>query len=183
MNSLEDIDGMKLRLGGGVSGAVGAALGATGIRVPAPKVYETLASDTADGVMMPMEGKAGFKLFEVAKNTYTVPGGFYRGSFALIMNSETFDDLSDQDQAALNDLFGEKASQIAGGVWDTIDGVGAKALADNDDNSLREASAADAAKWEEISKDIIKGVLAEVDEAGIDAEAAQEFIAEQMSEF
>ena len=31
------------------------------------------------------EGKASFKLFEVAKNTFTVPGGFYRGSFALII--------------------------------------------------------------------------------------------------
>ena len=44
VSSLAEISGMKLRLGGGVSGDVGAALGATGIRVPAPKVYETLAS-------------------------------------------------------------------------------------------------------------------------------------------
>ena len=183
VNSLDEINGMKLRLGGGVSGAVGAALGATGIRVPAPKVYETLASDAADGVMMPMEGKAGFKLFEVAKNTFTVPGGFYRGSFALIMNSDTFDGLSDEDQAALNKLFGKKASRLAGEVWDKIDEIGAQALADNDDNSLREASAADAAKWREISQDIIKDVLAEVDESGIDAAAVQEFIAEEMSTY
>ena len=76
VSSLADIKGMKLRIGGGVAGDVGAALGATGIRVPAPKVYETLASKAADGVMMPMESKAGFKLYEVAKHTYTVPGCF-----------------------------------------------------------------------------------------------------------
>ncbi len=181
VKSLAEIDGMKLRLGGGVSGAVGAALGATGIRVPAPKVYETLASDAADGVMMPMEGKAGFKLYEVAKNTFTVPGGFYRGSFAMIMNSETFDDLSSEDQAALNKLFGEKASRLAGKVWDEIDELGAKALADNDDNALIEASAADAAKWDKMAAEIIDDVVAEVDGKGIDAAAAKAFIAEQMA--
>ena len=181
VKSLAEIDGMKLRLGGGVSGAVGAALGATGIRVPAPKVYETLASDAADGVMMPMEGKAGFKLYEVAKNTFTVPGGFYRGSFAMIMNSETFDDLSSEDQAALNKLFGEKASRLAGKVWDEIDEIGAKALADNDDNALIEASAADAAKWDKMAAEIIDEVVAEVTDKGIDAAAAKSFIAEQMA--
>jgi len=45
ITGLDGISGMKLRLGGGVAGDVGAALGATGIRVPAPKVYETLASN------------------------------------------------------------------------------------------------------------------------------------------
>ncbi len=181
VNALDDISGMKLRLGGGVSGAVGEALGATGIRVPAPKVYETLASDAADGVMMPMEGKAGFKLNEVAKNSFTVPGGFYRGSFALIMNSDTFDGLSDEDQAALSEVFGENASRMAGQVWDEIDAIGLKALKDTADNSLREASADDAAKWREMSAAIGEGVLAEVAEKGIDAEAAQAFIAEQMA--
>ncbi|MGR3503474.1 TRAP transporter substrate-binding protein [Pseudaestuariivita sp.] len=181
VTSLADIEGMKLRLGGGVSGAVGAALGATGIRVPAPKVYETLASDAADGVMMPMEGKAGFKLYEVAKNTYTVPGGFYRGSFALIMNEDTFADMSTEDQEALSALFGEMTSRMAGQVWDEIDEIGAQALADAPDNKLIEASAEDAATWNGIAEGIITEVMAEVDGAGIDASAARAFISEQMA--
>ena len=181
VSSLADIQGMKLRLGGGVSGAVGEALGATGINVPAPKVYETLASDAADGVMMPMEGKAGFKLFEVAKNTFTVPGGFYRGSFAVIMNEDAFDGLSDADRAALEGLFGENASRLAGQVWDEIDAIGAKALMDAGDNQLIEASAEDAAAWAGISAGIVDGVLAEVNGLGIDASAAQAFIAETMA--
>lgn len=183
ISSLAEIAGMKLRLGGGVSGDVGAALGATGIRVPAPKVYETLASNAADGVMMPMEGKASFKLFEVAKNTYSVPGGFYRGSFALIMNNDTFDGLSDADKAALEGVFGEATSRMAGAMWDEIDGVGDKALMDNADNSMTEASAADAAAWQALTGPIIEGVLAEVAAKGIDAAAAKAFIAEQMASY
>ncbi len=180
IGSLDDISGMKLRLGGGVSGDVGAALGATGIRVPAPKVYETLASNAADGVMMPMEGKASFKLFEVAKHTYAVPGGFYRGSFAVIMNSDRFDSLSVEDQAALSEVFGENLSSMAGGVWDAIDDVGSEKLAATSDNSYSEASAEDTAKWQALAAPIIEKVMGEVSEKGVNAQAARSFIAEQM---
>ena len=123
---MDDIAGMKLRLGSGVLGDVGAALGATGIRVPAPKVYETLASNSADGVIMPMETKKSFKLFEVVKHSYEVPGGFYRGSFAVVMNQETFDRLSDADRAALDGVFGETLSRVAGKAWDVIDAAATK---------------------------------------------------------
>ncbi len=180
ISSLGDISGMKLRLGGGVSGDVGTALGATGIRVPAPKVYETLASNAADGVMMPMEGKASFKLFEVAKHTYAVPGGFYRGSFAVIMNSEKFDSLSATDQAALAKVFGENLSGMAGGVWDAIDTIGSDKLAASSDNSFTEASAADAAAWQALTDPIIKKIKGELSDKGVDAEAVHAYIAEQM---
>lgn len=181
ITSLDQIAGLKLRIGGGVAGDVGTALGATGINVPAPKVYETLASNAADGVMMPMEGKASFKLFEVAKNTYTVPGGFYRGSFAMIMSEDAWDRISAEDQAALEGFFGENLSRIAGAMWDSIDEAGMKALNDTADNSLREASDADAAKWAEMQGPIIDAIVAEVTEAGVDAAAARAYIQEQMS--
>ena len=181
VQSLSEIEGMKLRLGGGVSGDVGTALGATGIRVPAPKVYETLASNAADGVMMPMEGKASFKLHEVAKHTYAVPGGFYRGSFAVIMNQDTYDGLSDADRAAVDTVLGENLSRIAGQVWDKIDAVGDEALKNAADNSYTEASAEDTAAWQELTGPIIDKVKAEVNVLGIDADAVQAFIAEQMA--
>lgn len=183
VTELEQISGMKLRLGGGVAGDVGEALGATGINVPAPEVYTTLASNAADGVMMPMEGKAGFRLYEVAEHTYTVPGGFYRGSFALIMNQDRFDSMSAEDQAALSELFGEPLSEMAGEMWDEIDRIGLEALRENEDNSLTEANAEDAATWEELTEPIIASVLSEAADAGIDAAAARDFIAEEMANY
>ncbi|MEM8837934.1 MAG: TRAP transporter substrate-binding protein, partial [Pseudomonadota bacterium] len=89
ITTLAEVNDLKLRIPGGVGGDVGEALGAKGIKVPAPKVYETLASKAADGVVMPLEGRKGFKLTEVAQNVFEVPGGLYRGSFAFIMNEDT----------------------------------------------------------------------------------------------
>ena len=68
-----------------------------------------------------------------------MPGGFYRGSFALIMNQERFDSLSAQDREALMTVFGEPMSQMAGQVWDEIDAIGTEATLAAPGNSLSEA--------------------------------------------
>jgi len=183
VKSLADIKGLKLRLGGGVSGDVGAALGATGIRVPAPKVYETLASKAADGVMMPMEGRKGFKLTEVAKNVYEMPGGFYRGSFALIMNTDKFKSISEADQKALMGVFGEPASKMAGAVWDEIDAIGVEATKATADNTMMVASDADQAAYAKIGATLKEKVLAEVKAKGVDAQAAYDAIAADMAAY
>ena len=182
VTSLDQVAGMKLRVPGGVGGDAGAALGATGIQVPAPKVYETLASNAADGVVMPFEARKGFKLTEVAQNVYEMPGGLYRGSFALIMNQETFDGLPEDVRDALDgQVFGEPASRMAGTVWDAIDVAGRQVTMDTPDNSINPASAADAAAWEDIAAKIRANVLAEIAAKGIDAEAAHAMVKAEMA--
>ena len=182
VTSLAEIDGMKLRVPGGVGGDAGAALGATGIQVPAPKVYETLASNAADGVVMPFEARKGFKLTEVAQNVYEVPGGLYRGSFAIIMNQEAFDGLPEDLRKALDEqVFGEPASRMAGTVWDAIDVAGREVTMATADNSINPASEADVAAWEEIAAKIRASVLAEIAAQGIDAQAAHAMVKAEMA--
>jgi TRAP-type C4-dicarboxylate transport system substrate-binding protein len=182
VTSLDQVAGMKLRVPGGVGGDAGAALGATGIKVPAPKVYETLASNAADGVVMPFEARKGFKLTEVAQNVYEMPGGLYRGSFALIMNQETFDGLPEDVRNALDgQVFGEPASRMAGTVWDAIDVAGRQVTMDTPDNSINPASTADVEAWEDIAAKIRTSVLAEIAAKGIDAEAAHAMVKAEMA--
>ena len=182
VTSLDQVSGMKLRVPGGVGGDAGAALGATGIKVPAPKVYETLASNAADGVVMPFEARKGFKLTEVAQNVYEMPGGLYRGSFAIIMNQEAFDGLPEDLRAALDEkVFGEPASRMAGTVWDAIDVAGREVTMDTPDNSINPASEADVAAWEGIAEKIRASVLAEIEAKGIDAAAAHAMVKAEMA--
>ena len=182
VSSLDEISGLKVRIPGGVGGDVGAALGATGIKVPAPKVYETLASKAADGVVMPMESRKGFKLTEVAQNVYELPGGLYRGSFAFIMNEDTFADLPADLQAALEEkVFGEPLSREIGAIWDEIDTIGREATASTDGNAINMASDADQAKFGEIAGGIITSVIEEVAATGVDAQAAYDMIKADLS--
>ena len=181
VTELSQVKGMKLRLPGGVGSKIGEALGAVGIQVPAPKVYETLASKAADGVLMPMESRKGFKLTEVAQNVYMMPGGLYRGSFAFIMNQDKFDSFPPDIQKALEEkVFGEPISRVAGQVWDKIDAEGLAVTKADPTNAIHEASDADVAAFKKIADGVTKEVLAEIDAKGVDGEAAMAEIQVEM---
>ncbi len=182
VTDLSGISGLKVRIPGGVGGDVGTALGATGIQVPAPKVYETLASKAADGVVMPFESRKGFKLTEVAQNVYEMPGGLYRGSFAFIMNEDTFADLPAELQKALDEnVFGEPLSREIGKIWDEIDAIGREATANAEGNAINAATDADMEKFSAIAEDVRSNVIAEVSEGGVDAQAAYDMIKSELA--
>jgi TRAP-type C4-dicarboxylate transport system substrate-binding protein len=181
IKTLADLSGLKTRIGGGVAGDVGTALGLVGIRVPAPKVYETLASGAADAVAMPMESRKGFKLVEVAENVLEMPGGYYRGSFAFLMSQEKFDSLPTDIQKALDEkVFGEPASRMLGQKWDLIDGIGRQASIDAG-NTITAVSAADVDAYKPIAASVTEKVLAELDAKGVDAKAAYEMVKQEMA--
>lgn len=179
--SLADLDGLKTRIGGGVAGNVGKALGLVGINVPAPKVYETLDSGAADAVAMNVGERIGFKLNEVAPAMFEMPGGFYRGSFALIMSQETFDDLPEDVRTALDsNVFGEPASRMAGAAWDLSDKLAYDSM--GAENTKVIASDADQTAFAAIAEEVKASVMAELTEAGLDAQAAYDLIVKTMAE-
>lgn len=182
IQTLADLDGLKTRLGGGVSADVGAELGLVGIQVPAPKVYETLASGAADAVAMNLGERIGFKLTEVAKNVYEMPGGFYRGSFAVLMSQETFDALPDEAKAVLDEkVFGEPASKMMGAAWDAHDENARKMTEAAEDNKIVVASEADEAAFAEMAERVRAKVMAELEAAGVDAQAAYDMVVAEMA--
>ena len=180
--SLADMNGLKTRIGGGVAGDVGSALGLIGINVPAPKVYETLDSGAADAVAMNVGERVGFKLNEVAKNLYDMPGGLYRGSFAIIMSQETFDSLPENVQKALDEkVFGEPASRMAGAAWDKSDKIAYEATKNAEGTKITPASDSDIAAFENVTQEVTDKVLAELQEAGLDAKAAYDMVKKEMA--
>ena len=184
INTLDDLAGKKTRLGGGLSSDVGAELGLVGIQVPAPKVYETLASGAADAVMMPMESRKGFKLTEVVKNVYVMPGGFYRGSFAMLMNQDAFDGLPEDIQQALEEnVFGEILSREFGKVWQQIDDEGQAVTEATDGNAIVSASDEATAAFQPISDKMKMQVLAELNDKGVDGNAAYELIKAELAAY
>ena len=55
VTSLKDLEGMKIRVGGGMVNEVAKALGTVPMLKPAPESYELLAQGVADGVFFPKE--------------------------------------------------------------------------------------------------------------------------------
>ena len=123
LKSLADLKGLKIRVAGGVGSLVGRALGVTAVKLPAPKVYESLSSGVADGVFMPMETQKSFRLKEVVPNVTIMPGGLYYGSFGFILNPRLMAKLSKKDQAAIMSVSGAEFAKL-GRHWDIADQVG-----------------------------------------------------------
>lgn len=180
VKDLAGLNGLKTRIGGGVAGNVGSELGLVGINVPAPQVYETLESGAADAVAMNVGERIGFRLNEVAPVLYEMPGGFYRGSFAVIMSEETFASLPEATRKALDEkVFGAPASRMAGAAWDLSDKLAYEAMGDG--TTTIKASAADQEAFAAIAETVKNNVLGELDAAGIDAKAAHKQVRDVMA--
>ena len=174
--SYKDIKGMKLRVGGGVANLVGKALGAAGVNVPAPAVYETIASGVAEGVFFPAESLYSFKVAEVAKHSLLNPDGMYTTSFGLIMSNDTYEDLSDEHKACVEKLRGVDMAKAIGRFWDQADLVGIANSKKDFNLVVNEASEEERAYFKEATAGIRADVLKEVDERGVDAKAALEYL-------
>jgi TRAP-type transport system periplasmic protein len=123
-----DVQGLKIRTGGGVAEQVAKALGASAFVKPAPESYELLSSGVADGVFFPLESIISFKLDTVLEQATLFPGGMYSSAFGFFMNEEKWNKLPRQDQEAIEKLSGEYIARLAGASWDEADRKGMEAL-------------------------------------------------------
>ncbi len=166
------VKGLKIRVPGGIGTAVIKALGGKGVGVPAPKVYQTLASGVADGVIMPMETKKSFKLSEVAPYTLVVPGGMYYGAFAIIMNPAKLKSFTPAEQKAVWSCSGERLSRVAGKLWDAADRAGAAWAKKDKKNRILIADDKMAAEYFNIVSSIETKWIAKAAKKGVDGRAA-----------
>ncbi|MEO1104341.1 MAG: TRAP transporter substrate-binding protein [Pseudomonadota bacterium] len=126
--SLADTDGKKMRVGGGIANMVAQRLEMVPVSAPAPQVFEILSNGVADGILFPPESVPFFKIDGVVKYGVTVPGGLYNTSFFMIMNEDTWNDLSDADKEAIDGLSGVALARRAGQAWDAADAAGFEAM-------------------------------------------------------
>jgi TRAP-type C4-dicarboxylate transport system substrate-binding protein len=124
IKGIADIQGIKIRTGGGVAEAVANALGTSAFVKPAPESFELLKSGVADGVFFPLEAIAGFKLDTVIGQGTMFPGGMYSSAFGFFMNEGKWAKLPKDDQAAIDRLGYEHLARTAGKSWDEADRVG-----------------------------------------------------------
>src|SRR5213593_786651 len=128
VSGINDIQGLKIRTGGGIAEAVAKALGTSAFVKPAPESYELLKSGVADGVFFPMESIISFKLDTVLEQATLFPGGMYSSAFGFFMNEEKWNKLPKQDQDAIDKISGEWIARHAGQSWDEADRKGLEVL-------------------------------------------------------
>lgn len=180
VESLDELPGKRLRVGGGVMTELANALEVTGVALPPTGVYEAASQGVIDGAMLTLEGLRSFRVAEVLPNTLQVDGGFYRGSFAIVMNPMVWDRVSAEDREAIEAVSGEPLSRLFGYMMDVSDERGV-AFAEELGNTFTQASEEDIAMLGDISDALIDQWADKVSRGDLDAKEALSFFREQLS--
>jgi TRAP-type C4-dicarboxylate transport system substrate-binding protein len=122
--SLADLQGLKIRVGGGIVNEYTRALGASPLLKPSSESFQMLQSGVADGIFFPPESIPGFKLTSLIKHGTLIPGGLYNTSFVMMMNEARYNALPQADRDAIDKLSGEHFARLAGKAWDAADAAG-----------------------------------------------------------
>src|SRR6476661_3168813 len=118
---LEDLQGLKWRVGGGIVNDLTRALNMNATLKPATDNYELLSSGVMDGTLLPAESSESFKIDKLIKYATTFPGGLYNTSFVMMMNQGKYDKLTAEEKKAVDAISGEVAARILGRHWDNAD--------------------------------------------------------------
>jgi TRAP-type C4-dicarboxylate transport system substrate-binding protein len=117
-----DLVGLKLRSGGSAD-AIVKSLGVAITDTPMNEAHSLLSRGDVDGVLFPAESMVTFGLHTAVRNATSFPGGLYRSAFAVVMNSWTYNKLSEQNRKAIDDLAGESVAKLFGSNWDKADAL------------------------------------------------------------
>src|SRR4030095_12698253 len=168
VSGIADVQGLKIRTGGGIAEAVAKALGTSAFVKPAPESYELLKGGVADGVFFPMESIVSFKLDTVLEQATLFPGGMYSSAFGFFMNQDKWNKLPKQDQEAIEKLSGEHIAKLAGQAWDDADKRGLEGIQKSGIKIVK-ADAAFVAEVKKRSAPIIDDWVKQASAKGVDA--------------
>ena len=121
VTKLEDLQGMKWRVGGGMVNELTKALGMNTTLKPATESYELLSTGVMDGTLFPAESIESFKIDKVIKHATIFPGGLYNTSFVFMMNQAKYDALPADVKRVVDEMSGEFAARMFGKGWDKVD--------------------------------------------------------------
>lgn len=112
ITTLEDFDGLKIRVSSNIEADFLSALGAAPVSQSVSEINQNLANGTIDAIAIDPTSVRDFKLYEPAN--YVTLGMPTSGlAFWLLMNNETYENLSDEEKAWVDEAGGHALS-VAG---------------------------------------------------------------------
>jgi len=130
IETLADFAGLKIR-GEGVNPLqMMTELGAAPVGAPGVQSFELLSNGVIDVSMNPFGPAMSLGLVGHAPEITTLPGGFFRPGFAIVINQEAFDELPADAQRALVETSGADLAERIGIVDDRTNEAGRQAFLD-----------------------------------------------------
>ncbi|MFD2176655.1 TRAP transporter substrate-binding protein [Veronia pacifica] len=149
-----DLSGIKMRSPSPYGSQLLNQLGASGVPIPAPQVYENIERNVVSSAAWTMDAYRTFRLYEVAPNVTN--SRFIATPLVFLMNKKTYDRLPAKDKAAIDDMsLAERSAWVA----DRIDRGEAeieKAMRENAKINFVDLTEEQKAAWDASFKDARK---------------------------
>lgn len=114
INTLDDLKGQKYYMSNRPVTAAMTALGAAPVTASIADTYSMASNGVIDGMVMPYEPSVTWKLDEFFTNTSTIPGALGQAGMALVVNHDKWNQISEEDRAAIMKIGGEALAQRVG---------------------------------------------------------------------
>ncbi|KCV81297.1 TRAP dicarboxylate transporter subunit DctP [Actibacterium atlanticum] len=168
VESIGDLNGVKLRAPTRVTNSLFSSLGATPVGMPVPAVPEALSKGVIDATVIPWEVTGALKVSELVKNHTTFgDDSLYTTTFIFAMNKERWDALPDDLKAIIDANSGAEFSAFAGKQMQ-MDDDGPRQLAVDLGNNIITLSPDQVAEWKTAAQATTEAWVAEMDEKGKD---------------
>jgi len=122
VRNLEDVKGLKIRIGSDTTKATAEALGAVPILMAINELYDSLQKGVVDGTLLGTSAIRTFKLQNLLKGL-TI-GNFFVNAHALGINKNSWAKIPAEDQKIIMDLAGLRLAKITGLKFDSEGQVG-----------------------------------------------------------
>lgn len=167
----EDLEGLRIRTPSPAGTEILEAWGAIPVQLPMGDVYEAMEKGLVDGALAPASVITNFQLGDVMN--YIVKGNFYTSSLMVVMNEDTWNRISPEDQEAIEGLMGEEMALLAGETYDK-DGDGGWRAAEEAGIEIYELSDAEVEEWAKPLESIAEKWVEEMEGKGLPGKAIYE---------
>jgi TRAP-type C4-dicarboxylate transport system substrate-binding protein len=124
VETLSDLEGKTIRVGGNVTGRIMSELGASPVQLPPTEAQTAMSRGVADGITFPSESIDFFGITPVITSITRIPGGLYTDTFWVAFNQDSWDGLTDDQRAAVEKHSGMAIALLAGFAWTNGDTYG-----------------------------------------------------------
>jgi TRAP-type transport system periplasmic protein len=169
IQSLADLNGLKIHTTSRITGKLLAALGATPVEMALDGVPDALSKGTLDGTVLPWAMLPALKLHEKVKYHAEIDPKtrrLYSAVFVFAMNPSTYKSLPDDMRKVITANSGADTSAWIGRVFDES-ATSARKLATDRGNVINVLPAQEFGKWEQPAQALVDDWIKELDKRGL----------------
>jgi TRAP-type C4-dicarboxylate transport system substrate-binding protein len=140
VNSIEDLKGLKLRSTGPYTTELLNRVGAIPILKSSNEAFEMLSTGVIDGSLSQRETVKNMNMIDLMGYGTLIPGGLFSAALGVIVNTDTWERISEEDRQAIEAVSHEKLALAMGTSFHNADVDSEESMRETSTLKLQEAS-------------------------------------------